>query len=444
MLNFLFTHTPLLYLVQSLWRDEAFSILMAQRSLGFMLDKLIFETPLYYMMLHVWVRLFGTSEIATRSLSLLGFTIATIIVIEWASSRFKSKLLALFVPFFFLFNPMLLYYAFEIRTYAWVICFTVITMLAYVEKKWTWYTLGAILAFYTHTYTIFLPVITLIHYLTYNKQLFTKPHLKKITTDPMIRASVLYGAAILPWMVRIGMHAATLAQSWYYPVDTKLITSVVGNLFLGYEGTPWYMWDYTLLLSIAILAMSVYAMIPKKTRWRNSYFFLSMMGPLTIVLGVSLFKPMFVNRYLIYVAAAEVFMIACALESLKHKRLQNILAVLLAVFVFSFNLWYPPQRPKKDIRAVIMQVNALAGEDDLIYAENSLVYFETLYYSTHKNNVFLYNPTGKIIPWYVGDALLAPAIMAREFPTYPKRAYVVRRDGTFYVTYNTLLTQKQK
>lgn len=444
MLNFLFTHTPLLYFVQSLWRDEAFSILMAQRSLGFMLDKLIFETPLYYIMLHGWVRLFGTSEIATRSLSLLGFTIATIIVIEWASSTFKNKLLALFVPFFFLFNPMLLYYAFEIRTYAWVVCFTTITMLAYVEKKWTWYAIGAILAFYTHTYTVFLPAITLLHYLVYNKQLFAKPHLKKIAADPMIRASVLYGAAILPWMVRIGMHAATLAQSWYYPIDTKLIKSVVGNLFLGYEGTPWYLWDYTFFLSIIIMAISVYALIPKATRGRNSYFFTAIVGPLAIVLGVSIFKPMFVNRYFIYVAAAEVFMIGCALESLKNGRLQNILAVLLAILVFSFNLWYPSLRPKKDIRTVITQVNALAQSGDVIYAENSLVYFETLYYSTEKNSVFLYNPTGKIIPWYVGDALLTPAIMAREFPTYPKRAYVVRRDGTFYVTYNTLLTQKQK
>lgn len=444
MLNFLFTHTPLLYLTQSVWRDEAFSILMAQHPLPFMFDKLIFETPLYYILLHVWMRFFGSGEIAVRSLSLVGFTIATILVIEWASSTFKSKVLALFLPFFFFFNPMLLYYAFEIRTYGWVICFSVLAMLAYVEKRWGWYTIGAILAFYTHTYTIFLPAATLVHYAIHHKELFTKKGMKNIVHDPMVRASSIYAIAIAPWLIRIAMNVQTLAESWYYPIEGKLLKSVVGNLFIGYEGTPWHLWDETALLSALIIVASLAALIPKPTRVRNSYFLAVFGIPLGIVVGVSLFKPMFVNRYLIYVAVAQVLLIVCAIETVKNRMTQNVIALILALCVFGFNLWYPPLRPKKDTRAVITQINELMRPGDVVYAEHSLVYFETLYYSKQKDAVFLYNPKQKPFPWYVGDALVTPAIMATDFPTYPHKAYVVRRDGTFYVAYSNILARSEK
>jgi len=64
MLNYLLSHTPLLYFVQSFWRDEAFSVLAAKQSLGFIITKLGFEPPVYYTLLHVWMRIFGESELA--------------------------------------------------------------------------------------------------------------------------------------------------------------------------------------------------------------------------------------------------------------------------------------------------------------------------------------------------------------------------------------------
>src|SRR3989338_6836575 len=124
MLNLLLTHSPLLYFVQSLWRDEAFSILASQQSLSFIITKLGFEPPLYYTMLHFWIKIFGTSEVASRGLS-----------------------------FFFL-NPMLLYYAFEVRTYGWYMFFATATLIAYSAKKWKWFILSAVLGFYTHVYIL--------------------------------------------------------------------------------------------------------------------------------------------------------------------------------------------------------------------------------------------------------------------------------------------------
>ena len=78
MTEFVFTQTPLLYLTQSLWRDEAFSVMLARHSLLDIvrLSAGDFTPPLYYILLHVWMTFFGSSEIAVRLLSFV-FHIAT-------------------------------------------------------------------------------------------------------------------------------------------------------------------------------------------------------------------------------------------------------------------------------------------------------------------------------------------------------------------------------
>src|SRR3989339_1642966 len=96
-LNFLFTHTPLFYFIQSFWRDEAYSVLLAGQPLSVIIQKSSIEPPVYYVLLHFWIQLFGTSEIATRSLSLLGFMLATIVVIEWADKLFGRSWLSKFM-----------------------------------------------------------------------------------------------------------------------------------------------------------------------------------------------------------------------------------------------------------------------------------------------------------------------------------------------------------
>ncbi len=131
MFDFVLNHSPLLYFTQSIWRDEAFSVLVAQKPLAAIIPKFTFEPPLYYIFLHFWIKIFGTSEIAIRSLSLLGFILATIVVIHFAEKLFRKHWLSWFLPLLFFLNPMLLYYAFEVRAYGWYMFFIVLSMYAF-------------------------------------------------------------------------------------------------------------------------------------------------------------------------------------------------------------------------------------------------------------------------------------------------------------------------
>ncbi|MCX6791788.1 MAG: glycosyltransferase family 39 protein, partial [Candidatus Gottesmanbacteria bacterium] len=228
MLQFLIQHSPLLYLTQSLWRDEAFSVLMALRPVSFIISHVSFEPPLYYLLLHFWIKIFGQSEIALRSLSLVAFTTATGIVIMWAEKLFRKHWLSWWLPLFFFFNPMLLYYGMEGRTYGWYILFAVLSLFAYTERRWVIWAIATILGFYTHSYFLIVPFAQIIHYIV-----TTRIRWKK---DPMIRASAVSAVCIAPWFVVLIRETSMFGHLWYFPVDLNLVTSVLGNLFVGYEG----------------------------------------------------------------------------------------------------------------------------------------------------------------------------------------------------------------
>lgn len=441
MFQYLLSHSPLFYLIQSLWRDEAFSILAAERSIPFIVSKLGFEPPLYYTMLHFWMKLFGQSEIATRGLSLLGFTLATIIVLEWSEKLFKKHWLSIFLPLTFFFNPTLLYYAFEVRTYGWYIFFSTATLYSYTNKKWGWFVLSAVCGFYTHVYIGFLFIALGIHFLC-TEILSTKHSLQTLVHHPVVRSFGMITVLCLPWIIKILLLSKMLSNSWYFPVDLHLIFSVLGNMFVGFEGTPWFGWMYTKFLSILLLALFIFSLREPKTRSRNGLYLFIVFVPLIMVIGVSFFKPLFVNRYLIFVTIGEIFLVAFAIQSISKQWLQKTVAGVLLLFLLWFNSWYPSQHAKFPIRPVMDDIDALINSTDVIYAADPIIYMETKYYARDRSRVFLYNPTGSAFPWYIGDAVVSKDSMKTNLPLYPKRAFVVHGDGTYTVMYQSPLVKQ--
>jgi len=441
MWDFLFHHTPLLYLTQSVWRDEAFSILLSQRSPLYFIPRLVFEPPLYYIMLHIWMKFFGTSEIAARSMSLTGFVLANVVIIFWGEKLFKKHWLSWFLPILFFFNPQLLYYAFEIRAYGWYMFFAVASMFTYWEKRWVLYVLATTLGLYTHTYMVIVPAVQLLHYVLINrKTLWNKALFWK---DSFLRSLALVIALASPWLIKIIIDLPRLQKSWYFPVDARIIKSALGNIFLGYEGTPADLWQFTARLSLVFIVIALVALSQAQTRARNGFFFLMTFVPLVTILGISLYKPLFVNRYIMPATIAQVFLIALAIELIRNKFLQKIAAATVLVFIIGFNLWYPSRHPKKDIRSTVYEINGLADANDVILTDSPLILFETIYYSNNPSRVFWYNPQETEFPWYIGDIAFSPSQMVHELPPYPIRAYIIHTDATFEVAFNTPMSVKK-
>jgi mannosyltransferase len=101
------------------WIDEGLSVGISDRPLGDILDALRLDgsPPLYYLLLHFWMQLAGTSEEAVRSLSLVCALIA--VPVAWWAARvpFGSRA-AWMAAVLAATNPFLTLYAQEARMYA--------------------------------------------------------------------------------------------------------------------------------------------------------------------------------------------------------------------------------------------------------------------------------------------------------------------------------------
>lgn len=103
---------------QSLWADEGNSVAMAGRTLAEIATAAgaDIHPPLYYWLLNLWVRVFGTSEVAVRSLSAL-WGILLIWLVYQIGSRLFGRRTGLIVAFLAAVNPFLIYYSQEARMY---------------------------------------------------------------------------------------------------------------------------------------------------------------------------------------------------------------------------------------------------------------------------------------------------------------------------------------
>jgi mannosyltransferase len=434
-LDFILKNTPLLYLTQSLWRDEAFSVLTSEGSILSFIGKLNFEPPVYYVLLHFWIKLFGTSEIAVRSLSLVSFLLATCIVVFWAEHVFKKHWIAYLTPFLFFFNPMLLYYAFEVRAYGVLMFFATLSLYAYSTKRYKLLAVANIFAFYTHSFALFIPLVQLLHYgITHltTKHFFTLKHLVK---DHFLRSFIIWTLAISPWMVILLQEFAKSRQGWYFPVDLQLVLSVLGNMFTSYDGTPGNHWQYTRLLSLFLLPVLLFNLKDKKNRIETTYLNMAIFVPLIIVIGVSFIKPLFVNRYLIFVTIAQIMAISYTIYTIKHKYAQILLAAVFIILTAGINLYLPAKKPKLDIRSTLYEANAIRTNKDILLVTSPLIFFEAQYYTRDRSRVYLYNPDNVAFPWYVGDSAFDKKQMTTQLPEYPTRAVVVGMDQSISIQY---------
>ncbi|MCJ7826317.1 hypothetical protein MUP56_01730, partial [Patescibacteria group bacterium] len=338
-------------------------------------------------------------------------------------------------PLLFFINPMLLYYAFEVRAYGWYIFFATLSLFAYDQKKWRLYRIAVILGIYTHLYLGIIPFVHMIYYVVYKKLWKKLKYPRSLLADPMIRSIAIIGISFIPWIIRLFMELGKFKDSWYFPVDFHLIRSVLGNMFLGYEGTPWYLWGWTQILSVILFIVFCIALIPKQNRGKTVPLFLMIFIPLIVVIGISFVKPLFVNRYLIFVTIAQTMLLSYTIKSFSNTTFQKILAGFVLAGVIAFNVWYPEQHPKPDVRKTFQEVNLLKNPRDMIVASDAIIFMETLYYAKDKKSVRLYNPKNIPFPWYIGESVFSPTYQISSFPTYPTRAFLIKPDGSYIMTY---------
>jgi uncharacterized membrane protein len=335
-------------LQQSVWFDEAYSIMLAKQPAVQLVHLTALDThpPFYYLLLKGWASVLGWSELALRSLSVLAGGLAVVFAGLAARKMFGARVALMALPFV-VFAPLLLRYGFEVRMYALGSLIGMAATYALVcalqtksgRDQWLWLMLyGALVAL--GVYTLYYLVLLWVAHAVWLAWV-TRRDKKPLFSAPWIRAYLLSIVLFLPWapafISQIGNGAlAAISQ----PLTVDNLVGIVSFNFL-YQPT----WQLGAIGSIVVvllivvlvtIAMRAFKLVDKKQRQYLVLLLLYIAVPVVVIGAVSIIRPMYVERYLAHVALGGMLFVGVAvvLTILKEKRKAFIgvgmIAVLLA------------------------------------------------------------------------------------------------------------------
>jgi hypothetical protein len=200
------------------WMDEAITTGISSHSVSAIPGILRHDgnPPLYYVLLHGWISLFGASESATHSLSLL-FGLLTVPVGMWAAWTLFGRRAGLIAAVLFAFNAWLTNYAQETRMYELMallgIVATVSFIKAFVHRRRTYavaFSVSLALMLYTHTWGLFFVIGSLVALIPAYLVVEDRRLLLRDALLAFVAAGILY----LPWLPTFLYQAAHTAAPW--------------------------------------------------------------------------------------------------------------------------------------------------------------------------------------------------------------------------------------
>jgi hypothetical protein len=345
------------------WIDEGLSVGIADRPLGDIPTALRADgsPPLYYMLLHFWLGIAGSSEAGVRGLSLL-FALLAVPAAWWAGRMvWSSTKAAWFAAVLMAFNPFLAQYAQEARMYSLVALLIIPATVCFVRayaldrlggRPWiAGFAVSVAVALYTHNWPIFFTVAAAVAWALLWK-LAADRRRRELLRDGLLG----FGGALalyLPWVPTTLYQAAHTGAPWS---DAPAFDSL-----LGVPGVLLGRMPQIVLLICAGAGLLAYLQRPLPERGRVTLV-LVILGVLTPVLAWTLSQasPAWANRYL--AVALPPFLLLAA-GGLANARRLGVVGLLLVVI-----MWAQDAAPveKSNVRAVAHAVGPSLAPGDLV------------------------------------------------------------------------------
>jgi mannosyltransferase len=217
------------------WIDEGLSVGIADRPLADIFDALRLDgsPPLYYLLLHFWMEVAGTSEEAVRSLSLVCALLA-VPVAWWAARGLFGERAAWMAAVLAATNPFLTLYAQEARMYALAALLALVACGAFGRafvtgadpRRWAIaYAVSLAALLYTHNWALFFGAACGIAWIALLLATPAGPRRRELLTTGLIA----FGGALLlylPWVPTTLYQAAHTGAPW---AESPTVLALLGT-----------------------------------------------------------------------------------------------------------------------------------------------------------------------------------------------------------------------
>lgn len=396
------------YLTRGFWGDEAWTALISQFSLTDILRITgeDFHPPLYYFLAHFFIALFGASEwIRAVSVAFFGLTV---IAAYFLAREFLDRGMAWLTALLILTSPILVTYAFEARAYALVAFISTAATLVFWKalrqgsgqalrhKQWRWwvaYVLLGIAGMYTHYYLWFIFAAHGLYWLAFSRQQFGR----------VLVVYMLMLAGQAPWVQTLLSQVGSVAGDyWIAPINSQTHWEFFVRVTAGDDGVAQQKFAATVVLML--LGISLLTMVIKgKSKRRKGYWFLWfwLLVPVVLPTLISLYRPIFFYRYLIFSSIPILVIIFWGLSRLPRWLYWGAGGFLLALYL-SINL-LSLQRYPHTMREELTRIRQEMGNQDYQLVTVLPSFAEVMYYNKGEHKLVVL-PEG--IVQFSGKSLL--------------------------------------
>jgi len=375
-----------------LWRDEAFSALVATRSWNDIITVAIKDTqpPLHMMLLHLSYLVGGKSELLIRIWSVMGGVITIIFTVKLADKLFSPKKLGYFVAPLIAFNPVLYSYSLEGRSYALFTAMFVTAVYFAVEynsrktkSSFIMIILASTLGLYLHNlFTVCFGIIMLI--LIWGRIKAIKPKPFKVTgfIDLLLLALIVV-LLYLPWLFSFLAQLQQVGADGFWR-HFGYLWDFLGVLSMSFIGEFYVPERIDLILAVAALLVAS-GLLGVFSGWRSEFLtirkkvpvlLLTTLLPLVLIFLESFKTPFLYIRYLIFIVP---FLILLTVRTYDRRIiLVKLLLILTLIMTFATQILVPSQ--KEDYPSLIAALHYNPATDVVLH-ENALPVFGFHYYA---------------------------------------------------------------
>jgi hypothetical protein len=317
---------------QSLWLDEALSVVFSRLSLGDLLNTLATQDlhpPLYYLALHFWMRLAGSSEFAVRFVSIwLGLPAIPATYLLGASvfasgdrvggAFDRGAKIGLIAAALVAVSPFLVYYSQEARMYSALATFGACSSVAFWKlltnpgRRW-W--LGYVGFSAALLYTQYFGALVLLFQVIYLAVVGVRQRRRAFIGLSAIAAT---GAAYLPWLPGAILQVrrlVTIPDFWKGDFQfSYLITHMFAAFALG-QFTALRSSTAAAAIAGGLVVLGLAFLVWRAVRFGGGEIFVItyLVVPLVALYTIVARDPKFAERYLIVIAPPFYLIIALAL-----------------------------------------------------------------------------------------------------------------------------------
>jgi uncharacterized membrane protein len=399
-----------------IWFDEAFSAYLMRFNFIDIARYTATDVhpPLYYWMLKLWSGLFGASEIALRSMSVLFGAVAIVFGFLLVKRLFGRKASTVSLLLLVI-SPMLIRYGEEARMYTMAAAITLaatyaLTFAVNTKKRLPWVIYGILvsLGMWTHYFT---SLVWLTHWawrLVVKRQTGKRGKDLKIIffSNEWIFAHIIAVVMFVPWGIVMLIQLAIVQGGgfWIGPVSASSFTNYMTNLLFYLEHEP-AVGLYGTALAAIIAVLSIFGLKLYRSLdiiSRQNYLLIIFLAFVPVILLFIISTPpirsSFVERYLIpSVIGFSLFAgVTMTLGFAKLKAVWRVLAVglIASCMVFGIaNVYYYGNFNKNNptrvmTREVVQTIQASAPAGEPIIVGSPWVFYEAIFYNTARNPIY--------------------------------------------------------